>query len=152
MSRYFYFRTEPFTGRPVELAEHLAAFGVRLRQPDWFSPCVEYRDGDGRRVREIGDVTVYEDGRIRIWPHSDATPAEQVVLLRAAERVITHGLHGAEALGWEERVTEAGRVYHRCCVCVFVDDSEAGAAAAGALNQRDVDEQFMALAAAGELS
>jgi hypothetical protein len=42
---------------------------------------------------------VYEGGRFRVWPGSDATDAEEVTLLRGAERVIVHGFDGPDEPG-----------------------------------------------------
>src|SRR4051794_24086005 len=72
MSRPFYYLTEPFVGDPAELAESLSGMSIRLRHLS--DPCTEFTGDFDRKSREIGDVAVYEGGRIVAWACSDAPP------------------------------------------------------------------------------
>ena len=148
----FDFLYEPFAGTPDRLAEYLQPFAVEVRQSRGFWPCTEYRDGDGRRVREVGDITVYAGDRIRVGPRSDATPQERVVLLRAAERVVLAGSDGSEEPGWERRVTDWGAVYRKCTVMVYLDqaDGRPSRAATAALDMEQLRELELWLLADGE--
>lgn len=147
-ARLFHFITEPFAGDPQALAEHLRLVGVRLKRTEDYFPCVEYRDGDGRWVREIGDVCVYEGDRVTVWPRSDATGTQQIVLLRAGERVVTHGFDGSDEPGWDLRTTTSGRRYRKCTVVVFLDAaSSAQAAGSAALDVGELQELSLHLLA-----
>jgi hypothetical protein len=147
-ARLFHFITEPFVGDPEALAEHLRLVGVRVKRSEDHYPCVEYRDGDGRWIREIGEVCVYQGDRVIVWPRSDATSAQQVTLLRAGERVITHGFDGPGEPGWDLRTTSSGRRYRKCTVVVFLDAaSSAQAAASCALDVRELHDLSLHLLA-----
>lgn len=135
----FYFRLDAFAGPAEGLAEVLAPLDIKVRRIQDDFPCHEYLDGEGRKVREIGQVVAYEDGRIRVYPGNDATDAEQVTLLRTAERVTTHGFDGPDEPGWSRGKTTSGRLFRRCTVLTFPDDSSQEAAESAAAAQA-VDE------------
>lgn len=144
----FYYPVERYAGSAAELAQALAPLGIQLKTLSY--PCTEYRDND-RRHLEIGNVAVYAPGRIVAWACSDTTDAERIVLLRTAERVITHGADGP-ASSWQQRTTTAGRPYLITAVSVFPDGDELDAAFEAA-TQPLVDEQFSVLVqTAGVLS
>jgi hypothetical protein len=138
----YYFPAAQFAGQADALAEALRPLGVELRWVADNFPCHEYRDSNGQQVREIGDVVAYEDGRIHVYPGSNATDAEQVTLLRAAERVVVHGFDGPGEPGWSRGATKAGRRYRRCVVLTFPDDSSQEAAESAAITQ--VVDEFLA--------
>lgn len=127
-----HYRCESFEDSARELGARLEPFGITVKQSG--ESCIEIATGDGRRWREIGDVCAYEDGaRMVVWPCKDATDRESVTLLRAAERVLTHGCREA---GWVLRTTGTGRQYWATTVLVPIDDPS-GAAAAAAVSWGD---------------
>lgn len=138
----YYFPTAQFAGQADALAEVLRPLRIELHWVADNFPCHEYRDSDGQQVREVGDVVAFEDGRIHVYPGSNATDAEQVTLLRAAERVVVHGFDGPAEPGWSRGTTKAGRRYRRCVVLTFPDDSSQEAAESAAITQ--AVEEFLA--------
>jgi len=139
MSAYLY-PVERYSGSPTDLAESLRWLGITERPPTDEVVCSEWNDKVGRVLREVGDVTTYADGRVTTWPYKDATPAERIVLLRTAERVVTHGTGEP---GWTLRVTPGGRRYHWCAVSVLVE-KPAAAAEASATAAVDHDRRVLA--------
>lgn len=146
-----------FWFKPPRLREPTVADAIQSLHPlgiRWeanpHAPSVTYYWDDGQLLAEIGDITVYPNGIIKAWPHSQISDREAMTLAGCALSAFES--KPSRSTGWEYRAGSKAknrRGYWRTNIVVGVEDDSPGWRLI-ARHAEDIREQRFRLTQAAE--
>jgi len=107
MSR-FWFNVPHFPDSTAAL-QALAPVGARLMPPLPADTSYHYCEEAGMVLQQIGSLTVYRNGLIRVWPYRGLTDPALTCLIACASEAFQRSQSGAT--GWKFRRRQQGKGY-----------------------------------------
>ena len=117
----------------VETFDGWCVLGIQMKRPKG-SPTY-WADDAGRLFKELGGLSVHEDGRIFVWPHEGLSGVEMDRLRGAGMEAFENP--PSKSTGWtRERKKSTGVRYWSCSVSFSIDEDDPLARAIRAAESR----------------